>query len=276
MVVPRVAGRLDRSHRRDPAGARPGRLRRPVRIARPELPGPARSVRDGGAEERGAAVPALRRTSRNRADRLGPDSGDHQDRRLSRAGLPGRGRSLVRRGDADPRGAAATGRRPGARRPAGQRDRHAGLGLQLPRSDRPRAGGSAGLVPDQPRISGPQALSGGPRRPEGVAECRRVAGRGLGRRAPGGSRALHAGPIRPLRRPPRDDGAPARDRRRTVHDQRARHRGRQRCAVRDRGQPALPDVRPRWLRRRIRPLSRRAHSLGDRGSALRQCARWPR
>ena len=64
-----------------------------------------------------------------------------RDGRLPGAGVPGRGRPLVRRGDAGPGVAVGRRRRAGARRPAGQRGRHAGLGHQLARPDRRPAGG---------------------------------------------------------------------------------------------------------------------------------------
>ena len=270
VAVPRAAGRHHRRDRPDPAGARSGRLRRHVRRARAGFPAQARTVRDGRAEERGAAVPALHRASGDRSGRLGRQTGHHQDGRLPRAGLPGRGRSLVRRRAADPRRPAATARRPGDRSPAGQRDRHAGLGLELPRSDRRPDRRSAALVPDPIRRPARRAVSGRRRRPAHLADRRRVTGGGLGRGVAGRPRSVHARPVRPLRRPPGGDGAPARDRRRTVHDQHARHRGRQRRAVRDRGQPTVPGVRSPRLRGRLRPLSRRAHSGGDRRPALRE------
>ena len=62
-----------------------------------------RAVHHGRAEERGPALPALRRASRDRPDRLGRASRPDADRRLPRAGLPRRVRPLVRRDPPAPR-----------------------------------------------------------------------------------------------------------------------------------------------------------------------------
>ena len=113
----------------DPARARRRRVHRPVRRPRPVVHRPARAVHHGRAEERGPALPPLHRPPGDRPGRLGRRAPRRRgpsttSRRPSSTEI----RALVRRGDAAPRAAAAAARRHRDRRPAGQRDRDAGLG----------------------------------------------------------------------------------------------------------------------------------------------------
>ena len=153
----------------------------------------------------------------NRAGGLGRSPGPHLDRRLPRPRLPQGGRGLVRGGDAAAGAASPLPRRPPDRGPARQRDRDAGLGHQLPRPHRASAGRTARMDPGAPRrrrrdLPRPRARRGvGPRHP--------LPRRGLGRAPAARSHAVHAGPLRALRRRARGERRPARHRGRAAADQ---------------------------------------------------------
>ena len=208
---------------------------RPRAPARPAGDRAARPVHHGRGQERGHPVPGVRRRARGAADHLGRRPGRHPDHRLPRAGVHrGRG-GLVRRGDAGDRRPPRRPGRPGGGRAAGQRDRHAVVGHQLPRPHRP------GLR--RPRPVGGRGARG--RRRRRAVRRRPVRRRRLGgRRAPAGrgpravrtpgSGHLHARPLPSLRRgTARERGTPRRDRR-PVRREHPRHRRRARADVPDR------------------------------------------